>query len=297
MVTPAEKKGGLLHPSTIQLLRFPFSLFLMPVYWFALSQVNEPDWGRALLIFFILHALVYPASNGYNSYMDRDTGPIGGVQNPLQPTAQLFRVSVLLDIVAVALSLWVSWYFAGALLAYILASRAYSFRGIRLKKYPVAGYLVVTIFQGAVTFFMVWHGAGRNLDLNAPAEAMMASSLLIGGFYPLTQVYQHDEDLKDGVKTLSYLLGKKGTFLYSGIVYALATGLLAWYFFSTLQEIQFLVLMGCMLPILIYFNRWFARVRKDAAAASYGNLMRMNLLASVCTNSAFIIILIMNNFE
>ena len=53
--------------STLRLLRLPFSFFLMPVYWFALSQVVEKDWTRAILIFVILHLLVYPASNGYNS--------------------------------------------------------------------------------------------------------------------------------------------------------------------------------------------------------------------------------------
>ncbi len=35
---------------TLRLLRLPFSFFLMPVYWFALSQVVDRDWTRAILI-------------------------------------------------------------------------------------------------------------------------------------------------------------------------------------------------------------------------------------------------------
>jgi hypothetical protein len=31
--------------STLQLLRLPFSFFLMPVYWFALSQVVDRELG------------------------------------------------------------------------------------------------------------------------------------------------------------------------------------------------------------------------------------------------------------
>ena len=42
----------------------------MPVYWFALSFVESINWGNAIGIFVILHLLIYPASNGYNSYMD-----------------------------------------------------------------------------------------------------------------------------------------------------------------------------------------------------------------------------------
>src|ERR1700744_6062963 len=101
--------------STLQLLRLPFSFFLMPVYWFALSQVVDRDWARAVLIFVILHALVYPASNGYNSYMDRDTTPIGGLAHPLQPTRQLFWVTLVLDIAALALGFFISLYFVAGL--------------------------------------------------------------------------------------------------------------------------------------------------------------------------------------
>ena len=78
----------------------------MPVYWFALSQVVNPDIGRALLIFFIIHALIYPSSNGFNSYMDRDEGSIGGLQSPLPPTRQLLYASMLFDGLALLLSFY-----------------------------------------------------------------------------------------------------------------------------------------------------------------------------------------------
>src|SRR6185312_4593436 len=156
----------------------------MPVYWFALSQVQQINWSHAFFIFIILHLLVYPASNGYNSYMDRDTSPIGGIKNPLQPTKQLFFVTVCMDITAVLLSLFISSVFALGILLYVVASRAYSYRKIRLKKYPVIGYLTVIIFHGAVTFFLVYHGTDSNHTFNVPVISMVASSLLIGGFYP-----------------------------------------------------------------------------------------------------------------
>ena len=78
----------MLSASTIKLLRIPFSFFLSPLYFFALSQVPEINWFKAILIFFILHFLIYPASNGYNSYMDRDSGPIGGIDRPPLPSKQ-----------------------------------------------------------------------------------------------------------------------------------------------------------------------------------------------------------------
>ena len=269
----------------------------MPVYFFALSQVKQIDWYNAALVFIILHLLVYPASNGYNSYMDRDTSPIGGLKNPLQPTRQLFIVTVCMDIAAVFISFFITWLFALGIFLYILASRAYSYRKIRLKKFPITGYMTVIIFQGAVTFFLVYHGTDSNHTTHVPVISIVASSLLIGGFYPLTQIYQHDEDVKDGVKTISYKLGYTGTFIFTGIVYALAFCMLGLQFFLNLEWTRFIILQTFMLPVLVYFFVWFRKVLKNKKEANFKNTMRMNLLASVCTNLGFITLLILRLVE
>jgi 1,4-dihydroxy-2-naphthoate octaprenyltransferase len=62
----------------------------MPVYWFALSQVVHIDWKNAALVFVILHVLDYPSSNGYNSFMDRDTESIGGLKSPFSQQSNYF---------------------------------------------------------------------------------------------------------------------------------------------------------------------------------------------------------------
>lgn len=287
----------MLHRSTIQLLRFPFSLFLLPVYLFALSLTPSIHFGYALLIFFILHLLVYPSSNGYNSYMDRDENPIGGIRNPMQPTRELFIVSIVMDATAIALSLLVSYLFTLCIIAYILASRAYSYRGIRLKQYPVIGYLTVVIFQGAVTFFMVYNGSSTSQTTRVPAAGMLAASLLIGGFYPLTQIYQHEADKKDGVRTISALLGYRGTFIFTAIVYTAAMIVLAAYFFGQEAPGKFFLLATLLLPVLVYFFKWAGKVWKDESVADYTHTMRMNMLASVCTILAFLTLLIWKQFE
>ena len=255
------------------------------------------NWADAALVFIILHLLVYPASNGYNSYMDRDTGSIGGIKNPLPPTKQLFYVTIIMDVSAIAISLLITLLFALGIFLYILASRAYSWRSIRLKKYPVIGYLTVIIFQGAITFFLAYHGSEGNHTVNVPVIAMIAASLLIGGFYPLTQIYQHEDDMKDGVQTISYKLGYRGTFVFTGIIYVMAFTMLAVQFFSNLEWDRFLLLQIFMLPVLVYFFIWFSKVLKNTNEANFTNTMRMNLLASACTNAGFITLLILHLSE
>jgi len=283
--------------STIQLLRFHFSYFLMPVYFFALTQLININWTRAILIFIILHVLIYPSSNGYNSYMDRDNTPIGGLKNPLQPTRQLFYATIIMDVLAIGLSFIISPWFALGTLIYITGSRMYSYRGIRLKKYPLLGYLTVITFQGGLVFWMVYHGSHEFLKTGMPLAPMIAASLLIGGFYPLTQIYQHKQDIEDGVKTISYKLGYKKTFLFCSFIYAIAMLVVGYVFFSSLMFREFFVLLIFFLPILVYFLWWASKVWKSEKAADFINTMRMNFLASTCTNAAFITVLIMNHFE
>lgn len=281
----------MLQPATIQLLRFHFSLFLLPVYLFALSQTTAIEWKTALLVFFILHFLVYPSSNGYNSYMDRDEESIGGIAHPLPPGRQLYYVSIGMDIVALLLSLVISTAFSLGILAYILASRAYSYRGIRLKKYPVVGFLTVAFFQGAVTYWLVQTGSSSIELTETPWLPMLSASLLMGSFYPLTQIYQHEADRRDGVRTLSYLLGYRGTFIFTALCYSLAMLSLAYYFISRQQPTHFFLLATLLLPVLVYFFYWAAKVWKNPATADFRHTMQMNLLASACSNLAFLILL------
>ena len=277
----------MLHRSTLQLLRFHFSFFLLPVFLFAISQVQVVNWTNTLFTFFLLHILVYPASNGYNSYMDRDETPIGGLKKPMQPTIQLFRITVIMDLLAIVLSLFISIILALGILFYIIASRAYSYRRIRLKKYPIIGFLTVFIFQGAVIFFITYYSGNVNDSSAVPVIPAIVASLLIGALYPLTQVYQHEEDKRDGVTTISYLLGKKGSFVFSGLLFISATALLYFYFSQKDQLNYFFLFLICTLPVVLFFCYWMIKVWHNEGAANFRNSLLMNIVATVCTSGYF----------
>ena len=224
--------------------------------------------------------------------MDRDTGSIGGIEKPPQPSRQLFLTTIVLDTAAILLCLLIGPLFAAVSMLYIGASKAYSYRGIRLKKYPVIGYLTVIIFQGALTFWLVYYGSNADPVLWVPWQGMVICALLIGGFYPLTQIYQHQQDLDDGVATISYKLGYIGTFVFCAIVYLFAWLFMAQFFIHKDQWNKLLLVGIFFVPIIVYFIRWFLLVQKNKENANFKNTMIMNWLAAICTNTAFIILLI-----
>ncbi|PIQ27711.1 prenyltransferase [bacterium (Candidatus Blackallbacteria) CG17_big_fil_post_rev_8_21_14_2_50_48_46] len=273
---------------TLHLLRLPFSFLLLPIYLLALSQAAVVNENQALWVAVILHLLVYPASNGYNSWVDRDTTPIGGLKAPPPPPKLLLYTTLVLDLLALAAALWIQPWFALGVGVYILASRAYSWEVTRLKQYPIGGFLTIFVFQGLLTYATVLLGIvppAHWQELLSPHQAALAvaAASLIGGVYPLTQIYQHQEDAERGDRTLSQVLGYRGSFIFAGSFFALAGVILA----LNLKLQDFLLFSSFLLPVLAYFIYWAQKVWKNTQAASFEHTMRLNLLASACLNLCF----------
>lgn len=286
------------YSSALTLMRIPFSVYLMPVYWFALSVVDGYTLWRAAAVFLILHILVYPASNGYNSYHDRDESSIGGLRRPPKVTQELFHLVLLFDVLALLLSFMLSPLFALMVGLYLLVSKAYSDRDIRLKKYPVISTLVVTVFQGAFTFVMVQVGADLDLELIWQSPNIwfaLVSTLFLCGSYPLTQIYQHQEDSERGDKTLSLLLGIRGTFVFAGIALGLGAALLVGLYLAQGQLISILVFLLCTAPITFFFLSWVRKSWQNSKEVNFENTMRMNKISSLCISFAFFLILLLRS--
>ncbi|MDO9000845.1 MAG: UbiA family prenyltransferase [Bacteroidota bacterium] len=279
---------------TIKLLRFPFSVFLLPISLFSFFYI-QPDFNyQLILVLIIWHLLVFPSSNGYNSYNDMDDGPIGGLAAPPKPTGLLLQMSNLFDVTAVLLSFIVNASFAFFVVLYILASRLYSYRKIRLKKFPIVGFLIVFIFQGAWVFFANFFALSSVTLLSNKSVifSAIASSFFIGTVYPITQIYQHQADKNDGVKTLSMMLGKRGTFIFSGLMFSIATLFVYLSFSSPVMINNFLLYIVIMLPATLFFLIWMVKSFKSERHINFKNTMIMLVLSSVLNNIYFILLLL-----
>jgi 4-hydroxybenzoate polyprenyltransferase len=274
-------------------LRFPFSYFLLPVFLFAVAEspnLNEP---RLFWVFLILHFLLYPASNGFNSYFDKDEKSIGGLKNPPPVSKGLYWMALVLDIIAILLGYFkISLLFAVMLLLYSLVSRAYSHPAVRLKKYPVVGWVTAGLFQGAFTFLMCYAGINNfelfNLLTLKVLFPAMLTTLMLWANYPMTQIYQHDEDYLHGDLTLSRLLGIKGTFYFAAAFFGLTTlGFLI--FFNNYHERTYAVpFLVALVPVVIYFGYWFLRAYRDERQADFMHAMWLNFVSATCLNAFFI---------
>ena len=277
------------------LLRIPFSVYLMPVYWFGLSALRQPlSVSRAVGVFVVLHLLAYPASNGYNSYYDRDEGSIGGLKQPPKVSEELLHLVYLFDALAVVGAVLLSPLFGLMVTAYLLVSKAYSYECIRLKKYPMLSTVVVVVFQGAFTFLMTQVGVGATeAVLLEETNLMLAavSSLFLCGSYPLTQVYQHQEDARRGDQTLSLRLGIRGTFGFAAVGLLAGAALLAYTLWLRNEPRHLLIFLVATGPVVALFGQWAYAVWRNPAAADFEHTMRMNQVSSLCMSLAFALML------
>jgi 1,4-dihydroxy-2-naphthoate octaprenyltransferase len=274
-------------------LRIPFSFFLLPVYLFALSISPNFSEPRIVWSFIIIHFFLYPASNGYNSYFDKDEKSIGGLKNPPPVNKGLYQLSLLLDLLAVVLAfIKVNALFAAMIFIYGFISKAYSHPSIRLKKYPFGSWLLIFVFQGFFSLLMCYVGINgfgfSGLGVNRVILAGILSSILIGANYPLTQVYQHEEDEKHGDKTISRWLGIRGTFWFTLVVFLFAVpGYVLFFkeFFSIKYSLIFLMALS---PVMAFFLYWFYGVLKDETKADFSRTMKLNFISALCLNAFFL---------
>ena len=264
-------------------MRFLFSFFLLPVYLFALSQAPQVIISNAILTFIIWHIWVYPASNGYNSYYDRDEGSIALVENPPPVDQSLYTFSILLDLLAIILSLFVSIDLLVAVLLFGTFSKLYSHPATRLKKYPVISFLIVFIFQGACIYWSSYASISGLSILNGWTLnfiiAGLICSCLIGATYPLTQVYQHEEDGKRGDTTLSMILGIRGSFVFAAILFSLATCLLFIYWTNLQMLSNFWLFLAFAFPVFAVFLSWVKKTWQNEQEANFRNMSLMTLVS------------------
>ncbi|MFN3588589.1 MAG: UbiA family prenyltransferase [Spirosomataceae bacterium] len=273
-------------------LRLPFSLLLLPVFLFAISVLPGGWTNEAWGLFFIWHFLVYPASNAFNSYFDKDESPIGGLKTPPKVDRKLYLVATGMDIFSLLLSLLLYDLTASCLiLGYILLSRAYSAYPIRLKRFPFLSWLIVGFFQGAYVFLVTIFTL-ELIDYKQLIQVFAFPALLSSGIlwaiYPITQVYQHKEDSERGDQTLSILLGIRGTFLFTAFFFGLSTlG-----YFIYFDQVTFLLWFLFLTPTTAFFLYWFWLVWKDTSKANFTNTMRLNVLAALFLNLFYLLVLL-----
>lgn len=143
-----------------------------------------------------------------NSAFDRDEGDIGYLKAPPPPPRWLWLFAVALLVLGQGLAFLLPRPFTLVYAACLAMSLLYSVPPVRLKAVAGVDWLINMIGFGTLTPL-----AGYLLTDMVPSRAhllvLLAFCPLFASLYPLTQLYQFDEDSRRGDRTLALILGMR----------------------------------------------------------------------------------------
>lgn len=183
--------------------------------------------GEAMRALVIWVVFLNGGTLAINSVFDRDEGDIGYLNAPPALPRYLLHFSVGLLVAGQLLALTLP---AGFQIAYAICfamSVAYSVPPLRFKAVAGVDWIINMWGFGTLTPYAAWAATGRPLDL-AHAVILLAFCPLFAGLYPLTQLYQFEEDRRRGDRTLALILGMRASLDIALACTLLAFGMLAW---------------------------------------------------------------------
>ena len=212
-----------------------------------------PDLWKHQLDLLLLAVIVWAMFlNGgtlaYNSAFDNDKGDIGYLDNPPPAPKHLAIFGFVWMFVGLIFSWFISKNFFIVTMICFIMSILYSSPPIRLKAVPGLDLLINSLGYGGFTMFAGYAAVSDTIDTTIITYTI-GFACLLASLYPVTQIYQYEEDKRNGDRTFTVVLGKK----------------MALYISFTMSIVAHIIFIGILLPnkgicafiILISFLVWF----------------------------------------
>jgi 4-hydroxybenzoate polyprenyltransferase len=183
--------------------------------------------GPAILALVIWVVFLNGGTLAINSVFDKDEGDIGYLNAPPALPRYLLHFSLVLLFGGQALAFFLPVGFRIAYAICFVLSILYSVPPFRFKAVAGVDWVINMWGFGALTPYAAWAATGRPLD-TGHGLVLLAFCPLFAGLYPLTQLYQFDEDRRRGDRTLALILGMRASLVVATVSTVLAFGLLAW---------------------------------------------------------------------
>lgn len=265
-------------------LRLNFQILLSPIFLWGFVLAGGRLTPALVLGYVSFHLFGYAGGTAFNSYYDRDTGPIGGLEHPPPVPRGLLPFSIAWQVLGFLIALGVGAPFAVIYAIMFCLSLAYSHPRLRFKGKPLAALLTVAVGQGVLGYLGGWVSArGDALSALTPVGILGAAgaTFLTVGFYPLTEIYQIVEDEQRGDLTLAAWLGPVNSFRFA-LAGLLLGGVAAIVLVAVLYRLPEAIFLAFWIAILMFaVRRWSRSFAAENVFANFRTVMRLYSLTSL----------------
>lgn len=277
-----ELKNFILH------LRLHYQFFILSGgYLLGGLLADQMQSGQFWLQFLNVHVLLYGGATAFNSYWDKDEGPIGGLKNPPKMTPWMHKVSLFMMFVGWIWALSAGWSYFTVYGISLVLFWLYSTPLARWKGHPILSLIAIGISTGLNSVFLGFWAAGGVFSLEILLCGMGASLILLS-LYPVSQIYQADEDSKRGDVTYFVKFGLSGVQQFFMGGYLVGLVMLGFGFYK-IYALPAIVLFIIGLLSFFVINRFVIRLKGHKE--EYQNVMNIKFFASF----SFVIFLLISN--
>jgi len=202
---PGELWNFFLH------LRWHYQLSVVSgAYLFGGLYQSELDVGSFLIQFVNVHLFLLGGATVYNSFWDKDEGPIGGLKHPPPLAPWTHAASLVVQLTGVLLASLAGSRFVAVYLVSMLLFWLYSTPHRRWKGHPHKSLVVIGLGNGINLFLLGYLAAGRQPARLEVLAASAGVALVLLSLYPSSQVFQMAEDARRGDRTFALYYGLAG---------------------------------------------------------------------------------------
>lgn len=249
---------------------------------FMSDEMDAMNYG---LQFLNVHVLLFGGATAFNSWWDKDEGPIGGLRNPPGMTSWMRYASLVFMAAGLMLAQSSGWLYFGIYLVSLILFWLYSTPLTRWKGNPHLSIITIAVSTGFNSVLLGTLAAGGVISI-ALVFAAAGASLILISMYPVSQIFQMEEDSRRKDETFAIRYDVRGVKKFFRVTFLSGSILLC----AALAAIDLLTALLLFAGIAISGTFIDSIVSKmKGSPTDYKNVMKTKFLASLSFVSFFLI--------
>jgi lycopene elongase/hydratase (dihydrobisanhydrobacterioruberin-forming) len=234
----------------------------------------QAPWKALLTGWFIFVFLLNGGTLAINSAFDNDEGDIGYLRQPPKPPRFRLQVSVAMLAASLLLGCLLPPVFAWSNAVCVVMAVIYSVPPVRLKARAGWDLVINCVGFGLLTPMAGWGVTGLPLATGF-VHVTIGFACLFGALYPMTQIYQIEEDRARGDRTLVIRLGEaRSLWLAAGLAVLAHLCFLSGLLRSGRNPLPLLVSLAAWLGVILpWLRRWKTWSARQHEAGMYQGLI------------------------